>query len=94
MVIKSLESLSAFGSSAGMPKKRNYRQEYDSYHSRPEQIKRRSARNSSRRTAKKRGLRVAGKDVHHKDHNPKNKSPSNLAVTSKSYNRSRNRPKK
>jgi len=74
-----------------MATKRNYRREYDTYHAKPEQVARRSARNSSRRELKSAGVDVAGKDVHHKDHNPKNKSRRNLAVTSKSYNRSRNK---
>jgi hypothetical protein len=75
-------------------KKRNYRKEYDNYHARPVQKKRRAARNKSRRVAKKRGMKVKGKDVHHRDHNPSNTSRGNLRSTSKSYNRSRNRPKK
>ena len=70
---------------------RNYRKEYDNYHSKPVQKKRRAARNASRSTAKKRGMKVAGKDVHHKDRNPSNKSAKNLAAVSKSYNRSRNK---
>ena len=71
---------------------RNYRKEYDNYHSRPEQRKNRSSRVLDRRIMKKRlGVkRIKGKDVDHKDGNPKNNSRSNLRIRSKSSNRSRN----
>ena len=71
---------------------RNYRGEYDNYHSKPKQKKRRAQRNTARRTMQKQG-RVSkgdGKDVHHKDHNTSNNSNSNLAVRSRSSNRSQN----
>ena len=71
---------------------RDYAKEYNSYHSKPDQIKRRAGRNKARRTLLKTG-RVSkgdGKDVDHKDRNPGNNSPSNLRVQSKSRNRSRN----
>ena len=42
--------------------KRNYRKEYDNYHSRPEQIKRRDSRNAARNSMKKRGVNVTGKE--------------------------------
>lgn len=67
---------------------RNYRQEYDRYHSKPDQRKKRSSRNKARRKMAKAGVSVAGKDVHHKDGNPKNNSRKNLTTTSKSKNRS------
>ena len=72
---------------------RNYRKEYDNYHSRPEQRANRSARNKARRIAvKKYGKKaLAGKDVDHKDRNPKNNARSNLRIQSKSQNRSRNK---
>ena len=46
---------------------RNYAKEYANYHSRPEQIKKRSARNKARRLALKKGrVRIGdGLDVHH-----------------------------
>lgn len=71
---------------------RNYRKEYDNYHSRPEQKKNRASRNTARALIKKKkGLKaVAGKDVHHKDRNPKNNSIANLRIKSKSANRSQN----
>jgi len=67
---------------------RNYRKEYDNFHSKPEQRKKRSSRNKARRKLTKAGVSVAGKDVHHKDGNPKNNSRKNLTTTSKSRNRS------
>ena len=71
---------------------RNYRKEYDNYHSRPEQRKNRSSRNLARRLMKKKlGIKkIRGKDVDHKDKNPRNNSRSNLRIRSKSYNRSHN----
>lgn len=69
---------------------RDYREEYDDYHGKPEQIKRRSARNKARRHLEKQG-RVSkgdGKDVDHKDHNPLNNSAANIRVRSRSANRS------
>ena len=71
---------------------RNYRKEYDNYHSSPEQKKRRAQRNASRAKLLKSGAvkKGDGKDVHHKDRSPSNKSRKNLSVTSKKYNRSRN----
>tara|TARA_R100001530_G_scaffold113120_1_gene80100 strand:+ start:171 stop:386 length:216 start_codon:yes stop_codon:yes gene_type:complete len=68
---------------------RNYRSEYDNYQGKPEQIARRSKRNTARRKAVKNGYAVKGKDVHHKDGNPLNNSIRNLAAISKSRNRSR-----
>jgi hypothetical protein len=63
------------------------------YNAKPEQKKRRAARNKTRRQAEAEG-RVSkgdGKDIDHKDGNPKNQSKSNLRVQSKSTNRSNNR---
>lgn len=69
---------------------RDYDNEYKSYHSRPEQIKRRAERNAARRKLEEKGRvrKGDGKDVHHKDHNTGNNSDNNLAVQSKSKNRS------
>ena len=68
---------------------RNYRKEYDTYHGKPNQKKRRAGRNKARRKMRKRlGVRaLAGKDVHHKDKNTKNNAASNLSVMSRSRNR-------
>lgn len=71
---------------------RDYKKEYEKYHSKPEQKKRRAQRNKARALMERSG-RVSkgdGKDVHHRDRNPRNNSRKNLAVTSRSYNRSRN----
>ena len=48
---------------------RNYKAEYENYHSKPEQKKRRAGRNTARRimTMLKRVKKGDGKDVHHKD---------------------------
>ena len=64
---------------------RNYRKEYDNYHSRPEQVARRSSRNKARR---KMGEKVVkGMDVGHKDNNPLNNDPKNLRNEDPSKNR-------
>ena len=65
---------------------RNYKKEYERYHSKPEQKVRRAARNAARRLLKDR-KGIKGKDVHHKDNNPENNDPKNLSVVSKNYNR-------
>jgi len=72
-------------------KKRNYRKEYDTYHAKPEQKKRRAARGRSRYKMEKAGKvsKGDGKDVHHKDNNPNNTKRSNLKVESKTKNRAR-----
>ncbi len=70
---------------------RNYRKEYDNYHSKPEQKKDRAGRNGARILMKKKyGNSLLGRDVDHKDRNPRNNSMSNLRIQSKSANRSRN----
>lgn len=69
---------------------RNYRQEYDRYQGKPDQIKRRASRNMARRKMIKAGrARIGdGMDVSHSDNNPKNNSSKNLSVKSKKSNRS------
>ena len=77
-----------------MPKReRNYRKEYDDYHGKPEQIKRRNARNKARAKMKAAGHCVVGKDVDHKNGNPLDNSKKNLRVTSVRYNRSQHKSK-
>lgn len=70
---------------------RNYRREYDTYHAKPEQKKRRAARNTARNTLAKTGRvkKRDGKEVDHKDMNPRNNSRKNLRVVSKTANRKR-----
>lgn len=56
-----------------MPAKRNYKKEYEEYHSKPEQIKNRAARNAARR---KMGLKVGDpREVDHRK--PLSKGGSN-----------------
>jgi hypothetical protein len=70
--------------------KRNYRKEYDRYHARPEQVKRRTSRNAARSKMEKAGKvrKGDGKDVAHKNGNPRDNKRSNLTVQTKSRNRS------
>jgi hypothetical protein len=71
-------------------RKRNYKREYSIYHAKPDQKKRRAARNTARNRAVSSGQVSKGStsDVHHKDRNPKNNSKKNLSVVSRSTNRS------
>jgi len=70
---------------------RNYKSEYENYHSKPKQKKDRAGRNGARIIMKKKyGSSILGRDIDHKDRNPRNNSTSNLRVQSKSFNRSRN----
>lgn len=79
-----------------MRRKRDYKQEYRNYHGKPEQLKKRSSRNAARRLMERAGLVRKGdkKDVHHKNRNPLQNNRSNLSITSRSKNRSNNRPLK
>jgi len=72
-----------------LEEERNYKREYENYHAKPEQKKRRAERNASRRKKESTGAvrKGDGKDVHHRDGNTKNQSSSNLAVLPKSKNR-------
>ena len=63
---------------------RNYKKEYENYHSRPEQKIRRAARNAARRLF---ADADPNKDVHHKDNNPLNNDKSNLSLVTRYYNR-------
>ncbi len=65
---------------------RNYKKEYQNYHSKPEQKKRRAGRNHARRQLKD-TKGIVGKDVHHKDGNPMNNDKSNLSIVTQKYNR-------
>ena len=70
---------------------RDYKSEYNNYHSKPDQKKNRAGRNGARRIMKKKyGNSILGRDVDHKDRNPRNNSRGNLRLQSKSLNRSRN----
>lgn len=86
-----------------MPKKttkkkgRNYRKEYDNFHGRPEEIKKRSKRVQARRKMEKQGKVKKGdsKDIDHKKtlKNGGSNAKSNLRVKSKAANRSYSRKK-
>lgn len=70
-----------------MPAKRNYKKEYEEYHSKPEQIKNRAARNAARR---KMGLKVGDpREVDHRKPLSKGGSNSkkNLRIVSRLINR-------
>ena len=69
---------------------RDYKKEYENYHSSPKQKKRRAARNKARSLLEKKGLvhKGDGKDVHHKDGDPSNFKLSKLSVQKPSSNRS------
>ena len=66
---------------------RDYKKEYENYHSDPEQIKRRAKRNEARRSLKNSKKLTSDKDVHHKDNNPMNNDKSNLSIVTQNYNR-------
>lgn len=72
-------------------RKRNYRKEYDDYHSKPGQRKRNDQRKKTRRLMEKNGRvrKFDGKDVDHKDNDTSNLTQGNLRVMSKSRNRSK-----
>tara|TARA_R100000951_G_scaffold115303_1_gene122973 strand:- start:1059 stop:1310 length:252 start_codon:yes stop_codon:yes gene_type:complete len=77
--------------------RRNYRKEYDNYHSKPDQKKKRAQRNAARDVMEKEGRvkKGDGKDVGHKKALAKGGSNkrSNLKVTSAAKNRSFKRTK-
>lgn len=70
-------------------KERNYREEYDEYHGKPEQRANRSKRVLARRKMEAAGKvkKGDGKDVDHVDGNPQNNSMDNLKAVDKSHNR-------
>ena len=74
---------------------REYRAEYDNFHSSPKQKKNRASRNAARAAMAKKGRvkKGDGKDVTHRDGNPRNNSSKNLGVLSASKNRSYRRTK-
>jgi len=70
-------------------RKRNYAKEYQEYHAKPKQKKRRAQRNAARSKMEKAGLvrKGDGKDVDHKNRKPTDNSRKNLRVTSQKQNR-------
>lgn len=75
--------------------KRNYKKEYNNYHSKPGAKKKRAANNTARAKMVQAGKvkKGDGKDVAHKDNNAKNNKMSNLKTQSPSKNRSFKRDK-
>lgn len=69
---------------------RNYKKEYENYHSKPEQVRNRSTRNKARRIMERKGAvkKGDGKDVDHKRGVSYGNRASNLRVQSASQNRS------
>lgn len=69
---------------------RDFRNEYNNYQGKPEQIKRRASRNAARAKLMKAGRvkKGDGKDVDHKNGSPLQNHNSNLRVVSKTTNRS------
>ena len=67
-----------------MATKRNYKSEYQNYHSSEKQKKNRAARNAARAEMMKKGKvkKGDGKDVTHKNGNPRDNSSKNLGVSS------------
>jgi len=60
---------------------RDYKSEYENYHSKSDQKKDRAGRNSARRMLKKKhGNSLLGKDVDHKDRNPRNNKDQQLKL--------------
>ena len=72
-------------------RQRNYREEYDNYHAKPEQKKKRAMRNAARRELEAEGRvkKGDGKEVDHKTplRAGGSNSKGNLQVTSRSKNR-------
>jgi hypothetical protein len=75
---------------------RNYKKEYENYHSSPKQKKNRAARNAARAKLLKSGKvkKGDGNDVTHRNGNPRDNSEKNLGVLKASKNRSYRRTKK
>lgn len=73
---------------------RNYKKEYETYHAKPEQKKKRNMRNTARNRAVASGVvaKGDGKDIDHKKplRNGGTNAKSNLRVRSKSSNRADN----
>ena len=76
-----------------MAKKRDYKKEYEDYHSKPEQKKNRALRNTARATMMKEGKvkKGDGKEVDHK--NPLSKGGSNSRRNWKVVSMKKNRKK-
>ena len=79
------------------PEKRNYRREYDTYHAKPEQKKKRAMRNAAHAAVEKSVGHAISSDVDHAKvplRKGGTNSKSNLKVTSVAANRSWRKGKK
>jgi len=74
-------------------KRRNYRKEYDEYHSK--HLKDNNARHRARYHAEKKGTVSVGdgKEIDHKNNNPRDNSAKNLRIVSRKTNLSKPRRK-
>jgi ABC-type transporter MlaC component len=74
---------------------RNYAKEYKTYHGKPEQIKRRDARNKARAIMVKKGVVRKGDGLHidHRNNNPLDNRPSNLRAVTQKANLTRKKKK-
>jgi len=72
-----------------MPKKRNYKREYDKFHGKSVQKKRRALRNNANRAAKRAGTIKKGQEIDHKVplRSGGSNNPSNLRAVSRRTNR-------
>lgn len=70
---------------------RDYKREYQIFHSKPKQLKRRAGRNNARRKMLRLGKvrKYSSSDIDHLDHNTWHNKLSNLRVIHKSKNRSK-----
>ena len=75
---------------------RDYAKEYETYHGKLEQIKRRDARNKARALMEKKGLVRKGDGLHvdHKNNNPLDNRPSNLRAVAAKTNLQKKKKKK
>jgi nicotinamide mononucleotide adenylyltransferase len=73
------------------PSKRDYKHEYETFHGKPEQRKKRSNRVLARRRMVKSGKVKPHQDVDHKDGNALNNGDSNLRARDRSQNRADNK---
>ena len=75
---------------------RDYAKEYMTYHGKPQQIKRRDARNKARALMEKKGLVRKGDGLHddHKNNNPLDNRPSNMRAVAAKTNLQKKKKKK
>ncbi len=93
MVVRKLKTIEVVNLMSSFSR-RNYKNEYANYHSRPEQKRNRASRNAARKIAKQNGMWTKGKDVSHLNGNPLDNRPKNLTVKTASQNRSYARTRK